>query len=213
MSLSKIVGKEDTIFYKPFDTWGEAYSLYCPVPCSGITAQLHLPTVCGVPGGYLAFYIGFNSDIEAGVSRADKFPNKWDIFMNAMPVAKDADFKSPTTKSMASQSVELSLYIDKAKAYFDVDGHTIKSVAYRKKQLPYVKMTIAASDTRNGYYDQVWFKVLEVTIPDAKPNAPPIPKGWQLHRAHGPELQDHRMSLPGVDPKRFGNSLPRDRDG
>lgn len=212
MSIDAVIGKDGTVFKSSFDAWGEAYSLYCPVPCAGIKAQLHLPVVCDTPGGcYVAFYLGFNNDIEAGVSRADKFPNKWDCFMNSTPVATgpSANYKQPTTQSLASQAVELHLYIKDAKAYFAVDGHIVNAVSYRKKQLPYVKMTIAVSDARNGYYDQVWFKVLKVTIPNAKPTAPAIPKNWVRHRAHGPNLAIPRMSVPSLDPKSYGNALPK----
>ena len=213
MGMIDVIGKDGAVFDKPFDAWGEAYSLYCPIQAAGIKARLHLPVVCGVPGGcYLAFYIGFNSDIEAGVSRADKFAHKWDVFMNAKPVSKDpsADFRRPTTHTLTGHTHELELYLEDGKACFDVDGHNMDWVFWKKnKPLPYVKMTIAASDTRNGFYDKVAFKALSVTIPDAKATAPAIPKGWVRHRAHGPKLNTYRMSVPSIDPKSYGNTLTK----
>jgi uncharacterized Zn-finger protein len=167
---------KETILSEKGEEHGEAFSLYCPIPCTAILASVELPGKCNTPGyAFINFYVGFDNDIEASVSRCDKFSKAhfWNRFMNATHVKPKPPHpvpQKPATESLDGKQVTLLLFRDQStgQAHFRVNGFEIGTVPYPNDK-PHVKMSIGASDNTSCSYNGVRFKVLAIRPTFLKP--------------------------------------------
>jgi len=158
---------------------GEAYSLYCPIPCTAICAELQLPTNCGSPGfEFINFYLGFENEIECGVSRSEKFKgdHMWNRFVNGRMLNPSWVYNAHTSDTLDGGKVQLLLFRDPATSlvYFKVDNQPIGSPVPYANPRPHVKMSVGASDVRTCFYDQVRFTLVEIRLADPPPGAPDV---------------------------------------
>ena len=158
---------------------GEAWSLYCPMACTAIRAELQLPTNCGSPGyEFINFYVGFENDIECGVSRSEKFRSghMWNRFVNGHMLNPNWVFNAHTANSLDGRKVQLLLFRDPSTGlvHFQVDNQAIGHPVYYVNAQPHVKMSIGASDVRTCFYDQVRFTLLAVRPANPRPGDPAV---------------------------------------
>ena len=158
---------------------GEAWSLYCPTPCTAIRAELQLPANCGSPGfEFINFYVGFENDIECGVSRSEKFKgdHMWNRFVNGHMLNPNWVYNAHTSNSLDGRKVQLLLFRDPSTGlvHFEVDSQAIGHPLPYANAKPHVKMSIGASDVRTCFYDQVRFTLLAVRPADPRPGDPAV---------------------------------------
>jgi len=189
---------------------GEAYVLTSPVSYTSIKAELQLPSSCGAPGStFVNFYLGFETAIEAGISRSDRADIRgWNRFI------RNPNHKSPPSRpqgDLAGHVVRLRLHLQGATAVLEVDGQAIGQMPCGNSS-PTVKMVIAASDISQCYYDRVLFRLLGLTTSGGKSakDLKMAGAGWQIQHALGEHVTTGgRMTMPGSDPFNFGNALPQ----
>jgi hypothetical protein len=173
-----------------FETSAEAIVLRSPTAMDGIQAQLSLPAQAQYGSGYLAFYVGFGDQIEAGVSYS---PKGWNRFLNNHGLADNR----PGGLALGS-SVVLSLNRDASgHVTFSVDDEMIGpgcTLAGRTQ----VKMVMAVLDSAGSEFGLTVFALQSAAGTGA----------WTFNRVTGAGVSSPRINAVSTTVNRFAAQMP-----